>query len=83
MHSWDLSTGVDGPGTRFVTFLSGCPLTCLYCHNPDTWKMRNGRGALLGPVHRRRRTRHPLRHLPLRLPPHLPLLPQPRHLEDA
>ncbi|MFJ2058003.1 pyruvate formate-lyase-activating protein [Streptomyces sp. NPDC087908] len=43
VHSWDLSTGVDGPGTRFVTFLSGCPLTCLYCHNPDTWKMRNGR----------------------------------------
>ncbi|MFG2341308.1 pyruvate formate-lyase-activating protein [Streptomyces yangpuensis] len=43
VHSWDLSTGVDGPGTRFVTFLSGCPLTCLYCHNPDTWRMRAGR----------------------------------------
>ncbi|MCX5607488.1 pyruvate formate-lyase-activating protein [Streptomyces sp. NBC_00047] len=43
VHSWDLSTGVDGPGTRFVTFLSGCPLTCLYCHNPDTWKMRGGK----------------------------------------
>ncbi|MFJ8933374.1 pyruvate formate-lyase-activating protein [Streptomyces sp. NPDC102364] len=43
VHSWDLSTGVDGPGSRFVTFLSGCPLTCLYCHNPDTWKMRNGK----------------------------------------
>ncbi|MFD6983879.1 pyruvate formate-lyase-activating protein [Streptomyces sp. NPDC059956] len=43
MHSWDLSTGVDGPGTRFVTFLSGCPLTCLYCHNPDTMRMRNGK----------------------------------------
>ncbi|MEU4271008.1 pyruvate formate-lyase-activating protein [Streptomyces sp. NPDC026092] len=42
VHSWDLSTGVDGPGTRFVTFLSGCPLTCLYCHNPDTWRMRSG-----------------------------------------
>ncbi|KOV02170.1 pyruvate formate lyase-activating protein [Streptomyces sp. XY511] len=42
VHSWDLSTGVDGPGTRFVTFLSGCPLTCLYCHNPDTWRMRAG-----------------------------------------
>ncbi|MFE7409582.1 pyruvate formate-lyase-activating protein [Streptomyces laurentii] len=42
LHSWDLSTGVDGPGTRFVTFLSGCPLTCLYCHNPDTWRMRDG-----------------------------------------
>ncbi|MFI1175255.1 pyruvate formate-lyase-activating protein [Streptomyces melanogenes] len=43
VHSWDLSTGVDGPGSRFVTFLSGCPLTCLYCHNPDTWRMRDGR----------------------------------------
>jgi pyruvate formate lyase activating enzyme len=43
VHSWDLSTGVDGPGPRFVTFLSGCPLTCLYCHNPDTWRMRDGK----------------------------------------
>ncbi|MDJ0380523.1 pyruvate formate-lyase-activating protein [Streptomyces sp. G-G2] len=43
VHSWDLSTGVDGPGTRFVTFLAGCPLACLYCHNPDTLRMRNGR----------------------------------------
>ncbi|MEV6205757.1 pyruvate formate-lyase-activating protein [Kitasatospora sp. NPDC051914] len=43
LHSWDLSTGVDGPGTRFVAFLAGCPLRCLYCHNPDTWHMRDGR----------------------------------------
>ncbi|MFI6151320.1 pyruvate formate-lyase-activating protein [Kitasatospora sp. NPDC051170] len=43
LHSWDLSTGVDGPGTRFVAFLSGCPLRCLYCHNPDTWRRRDGR----------------------------------------
>lgn len=42
VHSWDLSTGVDGPGARFVTFLAGCPLTCLYCHNPDTMRMRSG-----------------------------------------
>ncbi|MET9789737.1 pyruvate formate-lyase-activating protein [Streptomyces canus] len=42
IHSWDLSTGVDGPGTRFVLFLSGCPLRCLYCANPDTWHMRDG-----------------------------------------
>jgi pyruvate formate lyase activating enzyme len=42
VHSWDLSTGVDGPGTRFVLFLSGCPLRCLYCANPDTWRMRDG-----------------------------------------
>nr|WP_243436334.1 pyruvate formate-lyase-activating protein [Streptomyces sp. FH025] len=45
LHSWDLSTGVDGPGTRFVAFLAGCPLRCLYCHNPDTRNMRDGRRA--------------------------------------
>ncbi|MFJ7906528.1 pyruvate formate-lyase-activating protein [Kitasatospora sp. NPDC096204] len=45
LHSWDLSTGVDGPGTRFVLFLAGCPLRCLYCHNPDTRHMRDGHRA--------------------------------------
>ena len=42
VHSWDLSTGVDGPGTRFVVFTAGCPLRCAYCHNPDTWFGRTG-----------------------------------------
>jgi pyruvate formate lyase activating enzyme len=42
VHSWDISTGVDGPGTRFVVFTAGCPLRCAYCHNPDTWLGRNG-----------------------------------------
>ncbi len=42
VHSWELVTAVDGPGTRMTTFLSGCPLRCLYCHNPDTFKMRDG-----------------------------------------
>ncbi len=42
VHSWELVTAVDGPGTRMTTFLAGCPLRCLYCHNPDTLDMRRG-----------------------------------------
>jgi len=42
VHSWELVTAVDGPGTRMTLFLSGCPLRCQYCHNPDTWKMKDG-----------------------------------------
>lgn len=50
VHSWDLSTGVDGPGTRFTLFTSGCPLRCLYCHNPDTWRTRDGRAMTVDQV---------------------------------
>jgi len=42
VHSWDLSTGVDGPGLRYVLFTAGCPLACGFCHNPDTQAMRTG-----------------------------------------
>jgi pyruvate formate lyase activating enzyme len=42
VHSWELVTAVDGPGTRMTLFLAGCPLRCLYCHNPDTMEMRRG-----------------------------------------
>ncbi len=42
VHSWELVTAVDGPGTRMTVFLAGCPLRCLYCHNPDTMKMKDG-----------------------------------------
>src|SRR5689334_16281396 len=42
VHSWELVTRADGPGTRLVTWLTGCSLRCLYCHNPDTWMLNSG-----------------------------------------
>jgi pyruvate formate lyase activating enzyme len=42
VHSWELVTAVDGPGTRLTVFLAGCALRCLYCQNPDTWRLRDG-----------------------------------------
>ena len=43
VHSVETGGAVDGPGLRFVVFLSGCHLRCLYCHNPDTWHMKDGK----------------------------------------
>lgn len=37
VHSFESMAALDGEGVRFAVFFTGCPLRCIYCHNPDTW----------------------------------------------
>jgi len=47
-HSYEITGSVNGPGVRFMLYLSGCPLRCQYCQNPDMWTMHNGRRVTVG-----------------------------------
>lgn len=48
IHSTESCGTVDGPGIRFVVFTQGCPLRCLYCHNPDCRHIENGKKITVG-----------------------------------
>jgi len=42
LHSFTTGSAVDGPGIRLVAWTTACMFRCKYCHNPDTWTLRNG-----------------------------------------
>ena len=42
LHSFTTGSAVDGPGIRVVAWTTACMFRCQFCHNPDTWTLKNG-----------------------------------------
>lgn len=62
LHSFTTASTVDGPGVRAVVWTTGCQFRCRYCHNPDTWTMRNGIPVAVGhAIEQLRKYRHGLK----------------------
>lgn len=59
VHSYESFGAVDGPGIRLVVFLQGCPLRCIFCHNPDTWSPEGGVETSIEEIVRRARRMRP------------------------
>lgn len=43
VNSTESFGAADGPGVRFIFFMQGCPMRCMYCHNPETWSFEGGK----------------------------------------